>query len=549
MPNTIADALPQMAERQPDAVALWLPTSLKAKAPVRYHSVSYGELAADSHIVAAGLSHLGVTQGVRVAVMVKPGLELFSLTFALFRLGAVPVLIDPGIGLKALKACLGEARPSVFVGIPAAHIARLLFGWGKGSVRQTISVGSRGFWAQTTLDNVREAGRKSAWEPPTVDAEDVAAILFTSGSTGIPKGVVYKHRNFAAQVAMIRDLYDIQPGEIDLPTFPLFALFAPALGTTSVIPPMDFTRPAKVDPLVLDDAIKSLGVTTMFGSPALLNTFSRWTESTAATYPAFKRVISAGAPVPAKVMQRLRKSLPETVQIVTPYGATECLPVTSIESREVLTDTASQSAKGRGVCVGRVAQGAQVRIIQITDSPLEDIGQMHAVESGVIGEICVHSPAVTESYFGRDHATALAKVEDQDGALWHRMGDLGWIDEQERIWFCGRKSQRVQTPAGDRYTVAVESIFNAHPEVHRSALVGVGEPGDQRMLLWVEADKAARQLSDAALRQALFDLAAQHEQAQDIERIEFHAGFPVDIRHNAKIGRERLAVEARRVLT
>ena len=542
--QTIAAALPQMAAQQPDAVALWLPSSLKAKPPVRYTPVTFRELNTQCERTMRALHHVGVRQGVHVAVMVKPGLEFFSLTFALFQLGALPVLIDPGIGLKALKSCLAEAQPEVFIGIPPAHLARVVLGWGKGSVRTTISVGPSGFWAQHRLDQLIRKTAEHDLPEVTIKPEDRAAILFTSGSTGIPKGVIYEHRNFAAQVRMIRDLYTIEPGEVDLPTFPLFALFSPALGTTSVIPPMDFTRPAKVDPAVLVDAIDQHGVNTMFGSPALLNTLSRWCARRTHRLDGFKRVISAGAPVPAAVLQRMRDALPDGADIVTPYGATETLPIASIESREVLGETAASSQLGRGVCVGRVADDVELWIAEVSDEVIttEEALNSALAEPGAIGEVCVASPAVTTGYFGRERATALAKIARSDGSVIHRMGDLGWVDEQRRLWFCGRKSQRVRLASGDRFTVAVEGVFNAHPGVHRSALVGIGDAGAQRAVLFVEPERELSEpMGEQQLRAELLELARQHDQTRCVETVLFHEPFPVDIRHNAKIGRERLA--------
>jgi acyl-CoA synthetase (AMP-forming)/AMP-acid ligase II len=551
MAETIADALPSMAAQRPGAVALWVPKSLKAKPPVNYVPVTFSELDAACTANAAALAVDGVGKGTRVALMVKPGLEFFALTFALFRLGAVPVLIDPGIGLKALRKCLKEAAPEVFIGIPAAHIARRLFGWGRGTVQRTVSVGGTGFWADVSLSALRTTSVDERWEPGPISGDDDAAILFTSGSTGVPKGALYKHRNFVEQTRMIRELYDIQPGEVDLPTFPLFALFAPALGMTAVIPPMDFTRPAKVNPAVLAEAIERFSVTTMFGSPALLDTLSRWTQSRGWHCSSLRRVISAGAPVPPKVMARLAEALPVDAQIVTPYGATESLPVASIESREVIGETAATSALGRGVCVGRVVPDAQVTIIAIDDGPIANEENMRVVVPGQVGEICVRSPAVTESYFGRPAATAAAKIRADDGSVIHRMGDLGWIDVRDRLWFCGRKSQRVRTADGDRYTSACEAVFNAHPQVLRSALVGVGEMGEQRAVLWVEREPdvpKAKRMSDANLRNELLEMGSWQASTQCIETVLFHRGFPVDIRHNAKIGREQLAVLAARRL-
>ena len=143
----------------------------------------------------------------------------------------MPVLIDPGMGVKNLGRCLAEAEPAAFVGIPKAHLARVALGWARKTIRTLVTVGRRGPWGGVDLRHVRDLGRSRL--PHSValtDPEDTAAILFTSGSTGPPKGAVYTHGIFSAQVDILRDLYGIEPGEVDLATFPLFALFAPALG-------------------------------------------------------------------------------------------------------------------------------------------------------------------------------------------------------------------------------------------------------------------------------------------------------------------------------
>jgi acyl-CoA synthetase (AMP-forming)/AMP-acid ligase II len=151
---------------------------------------------------------------------------------------------------------------------------------------------------------------------------------------------------------------------------------------------------------------------------------------------------------------------------------------------------------------------------------------------------------VTRAYHGRPAATALAKVAGTNGTVWHRMGDLGYRDDRGRLWFCGRKAHRVTTPAGPLDTIPVEAVFNTHPLVHRSALVGVGPPGKQTPVLCVEVEPAAHGTDRTALTSELLAIGAKHEHTRDVTAVLYHPSFPVDVRHNAKIFREKLAAWA-----
>ena len=533
----IASHLPEMARRHPDTPAIIFPQQNRR--------LSFQELNKLSDRIAHGLISIGVGRGVRTALMVKPGPEFFALTFALFKVGAVPVLIDPGLGIKNLKSCLAEAEPHAFIGIPQAHIARRIFGWGKDSLRIFVTVGRRLFWEGTTLaELLKQNGTDIPFPLAPTERDDVAAILFTSGSTGPPKGAIYSHGNFAAQVEALRRVYGIEPGEIDLPTFPLFALFAPALGMTAVIPRMDFTRPGSVNPRRIIATIEAHGVTSMFGSPALINRVGRYGAKRGVQLSTLRRVISAGAPVPAAVLERFYRLLGPGAEIYTPYGATEALPVCSIGSKEILGETQQITSAGGGICVGRPVEGIRLEIIRISDDPIPVWQDSLRVVAGTIGEIVVQGEQVTRGYYNRPEADQLSKIADPaTSGFFHRMGDLGGIDEAGRIWFCGRKSHRLETPDGPFYTIPCEAVFNAHPAVFRTALVGVGEEGNKRPVLCVELEKGIK-ADRETVRKELLAIGGAHIHTQPITTILFHPAFPVDIRHNAKIFREKLAVWA-----
>ncbi len=306
--TNIAGYLVDQALAQPGATAIVCPGR---------GALTYLELDARSDRIAAGLEGLGIGRGVRTALMVQPGLELFSIAFALFKLGAVPVLVDPGIGLGHLKGCLAQARPEGFIGVGRAQLARIALGWGRDTIRRTVTVGRTFGRAGTSLAEVERLGTGTGPRLADVAADEIAAIVFTSGSTGPPKGVVYTHGNFLALIEAIRGAYGMQPGEVDLPTFPLFALYDPALGMTTVVPQMDPTRPARVTPENIVGPIQQYGVTTMFGSPALLDRVGRWGAGRGVMLPTLKRVISAGAPVALRIIERFQQMLPADAEIRT----------------------------------------------------------------------------------------------------------------------------------------------------------------------------------------------------------------------------------------
>ncbi len=499
------------------------------------------ELEERSNCCARGLKAIGIQRGTRTVLMVTPGVEFLVLTFALIKMNAVLVLVDPGMGWQNLKKCLEQSKPEAFVGAPLAQMARIFFGWGRGSVKIVLTVGRfRPCSGYSFTQVMHQGARGGSFAAEPSESEDLAAIVFTSGSTGRPKGVVYTHGMFSSQAALLRDSFQIEAGEVDLATFPLFALFDPALQMTTVFPEMDFTRPGEVDPLKIISPIQEYKVTHMFGSPALLDRVSRYGKDRGIKLPTLRRVLSAGAPVSAKVLERFATLLNPDAEIHTPYGATEALPVCSITSRELSSQV--NNRPGRGVCIGPPLSGVHLAVIGIDDGPIPLWSEDLRVAAGEIGELVVWGPNVSTEYFGLPEANDLAKIQSPEG-IRHRMGDLGYRDEEGRVWFCGRKSQRVITPQGPLFTVACEGIFNEHPKVYRSALLGVGDPPQQRPVLCVELEDDGKKKDKGSpqLRKAILELGAHDAQTKQIRTLLFHPSFPVDVRHNAKIFREQLA--------
>jgi len=235
-------------------------------------------------------------------------------------------------------------------------------------------------------------------------------------------------------------------------------------------------------------------------------------------------------------------------EIHTPYGATEAVPIVSITSNEILSETRKFSEQGYGTCIGRPLEGTEIRIIMISDDPIPEWSEDIVVSSGEIGEIAVKGDLVTRQYFENPEADKLAKINEGDH-IWHRMGDLGWVDKKGRIWFCGRKGHRVNTRKGTLYTIPCEAIFNNHPRVFRSALVGVGPASKQIPVICIELEQTDDGKNKRKLKKELVELARSNDLTKDIKKILFHKAFPVDIRHNSKIFREKLAIWAEKKFT
>lgn len=488
---------------------------------------TFQEFEERSNQMANTFKKMGITKGARTLLFVTPRLDFSVLTFALFKIGAIPVLIDPGMGIKNLLRSVSQVKPEALISIGRVHWLRRLLPSFFSTVKINISldpVGGRTHFLYQDLQN-----ESKNFDAEKMEDHESSAILFTSGGTGIPKGVLYTHGILNAQTDALKEMFSLNENEIDLPGFPLFALFTLAMGMTSVIPDMDPTAPAKVDPKKIIRNIIENQVTFVAGSPAIWDKVGKYCLKHNIQFGSVKYVVMFGAPVRAEIHQMYKKILPFG-DTYTPYGATECLPVSLISGSEVL------GKLGVGTCIGLAAPGVEIKIIKTSDIPESCLIEQATMQ---IGEIVVAGKQVTLSYFEMSEETKKSKIY-MGQKIWHRMGDLGYLDQNQNLWFLGRKSHRVEGSLRTYYPMEMEAPFNKHHLIKRSALISLSLNQEIIPALVIERLDGQTEFDPGFLRE-VWELGQRTEATQAIKHFFLHPKFPVDVRHNIKIDRLELS--------
>lgn len=522
----VVEALHEVAQKNPCGVGIKIPIR-NAWGKLSYIEKNFLQMDEEVDLLATYLLQQGFYRGKKAIVMLPPGENLLRAIFAMLRLGTIPVVIDPGMGWKNFINCVKQTKPDLFLGCAKARLVYHV-------LKFYIKIPRAVFLTSRLMRSLKKLGLNCHLQSDS-SVDDTAAVLFTSGSTGYPKGAAYTYREFNEQIEALRSTFQFSNDEVDLPLLPVFSLYNPALGMTTIVPEMDAAHPAALDPKKIVQAILDHHVTNSFGSPRLWTKIADYCEHHAIQLPSMKRIFLAGAPVHPLLLGRVQALIPNG-QAYTPYGATEALPIAYISAKEVLQETYKKTLQGQGTCVGKLIDGVKVRIIPISMAPLVNLPE--SLPCGEIGEILIHAPYVSQSYVHNSKATRQAKL-CVTGETWHRMGDLGYLDEKGRLWFCGRKAERVVTQDGNFYTDCCEAVFNAHKDVARSALIAYNSAGKTVPAIVIEPKVGVK--NKRKLLKELRELAKTCPVTQPIKHFCFYKHFPVDVRHNAKIHRLKLA--------
>lgn len=549
----LAEITREVASRDPERDAVIQPNGRDANGKRLYRKHSYREFSSDIESVAVGLREIGIAERTRTVFLAPPSYESCVVGLALTRVGATLVWIDPGVGYLNVAERLNRLNVEAFVGIPVAHLGRMAFGWGKRFTSKAIVVGGPGFPGAHTVASLRRP-IPAEIRRASVTAEDPATIMYTTGSTGPAKPALYRNRELSNVFRAVHHTWrfsEIEGVPIDMPVFPAFFAVGLSAGGTIVIPPIDFVRqkPAKVNPRALLEVINDCGVQTLFASPVILENLSKLGRDEGARAPSMLTAVGGGAPLYSHVIGPLQAMLGVGGSVHADYGATEALPVTEMPGPEALEETYPATARGAGLCVGYPLPRVSLKIVAIDEEPIATLADARELPLGEVGEIIARGPHISPMYADDVESTDKNKIKGPDGEIWHRLGDAGYLDQKGRLWVCGRLGHRITSANGLMFPLMCEPIFDAHPAVRQSGLVGVpnsAKPGVAIPVICVElADPKAHSKAQLdALRAELLSMAASHASTRGISHLIFHKKLPVDPRHNSKIERPALALWA-----
>lgn len=506
---------------------------------------SYAQLSHDADTIAAALRARGYTPGLRTVFMAPPSYQACAVGVALSQIGITFLWIDPSVGYRNVAERLSRIQPEAFVGIPLSHLGRFVFGWGDRFLKKTIVLQGR-FPGAVRFDQLVQHPEKST-EAPNVHPDDPCHVLYTTGSTGPAKPAMYTHRQFSQvyRTAAYSWRFDADKKvPVDMAAFAAF-LFIGLVGKgTVVVPPVNFIRdtPATTPAKDVCDVIQAAEVQSLFASPAFLERVAAHAHSTGQQLTSLTRVIGGGAPMFAPLVRSLKSVLADDGEVWSNYGATEALPSTEMGCVETLEETAARTDAGEGICVGRPFPEIEIRAvgpIGASSSKLEDYAP---VDEGVTGELIVRGPNISTAYFKDQESTDKNKLYGADGEIWHRLGDVGHLDEKGRIWVAGRVSQCVYIDGEALLPISIEAIFDKHPLVRRSGLAEVVDAsGQKQAVVGIETFEKLSAADQQSLEQELRALCANEERLARVSDIVLLPTLPVDPRHNAKIERGKLS--------
>jgi acyl-CoA synthetase (AMP-forming)/AMP-acid ligase II len=514
----------------------WVSVDRGTTSLAQQEAMTYGELGRRVEVVAGGLWRLGLRPGDRVLIFLPMSASMYVAMFAVQRLGAAAVFLDSWARRDQLGFCAALVEPKLMVAPERAYASGRSVS-ALAAIPVKVVLGPHAASYTAALEELERGAEGRAIEPVEPDA--TALITFTTGSSGRPKGANRTHAFLLAQHAALRRVIPYLEQDVDLPVFPIFSLNNVATGVTTVLPAVDLAQPAPTDGAILATQMRDQVVTCCTLSPSLLRGVAAYCMASGARLAGLRRVVTGGAPVTREDIVSVRAAAPRA-EIWVLYGSTEVEPIAHVEAREILARPGDEP----GTLVGPIAKGLRCKLLSVNKGPIaldeQGFGPWQAA-TGQPGEVVVAGAHVCRGYYRDEDAFRRTKVLERDGTVWHRTGDVGYLDAHDQLHLVGRVHNSILRAGELLYPVTPEILMSGVEGVRQSAYVGLPDQalGECAAAVVSLRTGASREDVEAAVRRVF------GEQGVLVDRFYILDEIPMDPRHHSKVEygllRERLA--------
>jgi acyl-CoA synthetase (AMP-forming)/AMP-acid ligase II len=538
----------ELAQVAPYQQAITCLSGRDTNGKMAYSHLTLRQLNQRSNDLARGLQQAGVIRGTRAALQLLPGIEWFSITYALLKIGAVPILLQPALGMRKMAQCVKAVEPEILITEPKYQAIQIFQANNYQSVHLQISTEKRCFSKGISITDLQR-NEHTTFQPAEMRSSDTGMIVFsTSCESEIPKPTVFTHGMLNAMIERIKSVMSVSLDSTLITTFPFFMILAPAIGMRQILPESHSLKASKLNPRTLIETIWDYGVTHLLMSSTRLMMLTEFLKDEAIYLPSIQRIASWGEPYPAFELQRLHSFISEKTQIFPLYGMTEAPIISTLGSHKIVSETQIKTERGFGLCQGKEIDDLEMRVIEVNDRPIDNWSDDLLADKGGIGELVINGEAVSRQYYNDSKNDALHKIPDGK-SIWHRTGDIGWLDTKGNFWFCGRKQDRVTISEDETlYTIPCEAVFMQHERVYRCIIVGVGPIPYQTPVLIIELAPGDSGKYISTLTHELLDLAQSYPHTGNIKNILFRKSFPVHSLYHQKINRKQLTIWAAKKL-
>lgn len=526
----------------PDRVALrWANREALQKwdgnpqSPIPHEQITYKHFAARISSFAQGLLDIGIQKGDRVIIFLPMSLDMYTAMFAVQRIGAIAVFLDSWARSHHLGASAECVGPKAMISFKMAFdLVDQVPEFKSMPIRILYGPGDK--CTHKFADLLKPTPSPIA----AVESEFTALITFTTGSTGKPKGANRTHRFLSAQHHALSHVIPYTEKDKDMPAFPIFSLNNLASGVTTILPALDLAAPSERDSAILACQILNENINCTTLSPSMLVGLARFCKEKGVKLSGLRRVVTGGAPISKDDVKAFYEIAPQTDLWIL-YGSTEAEPMAHIEGRDMLKESkiTDPDIIEEGVNVGHISEDIDFKFIRIKDGPIElDSASWSAIEvpSGDVGEFICTGDHVCRDYYNNPDAFKTTKILDPQGRVWHRTGDLAYIDAEKNLWIVGRVNNAIERAGKYFFPVRAEVLLKRMSFTYRCAFLGMehkdlGQATYAAIELKSDIDKASFDFEKAKKQiRAIFE-----KNKIPVDEIKFVQSIPMDPRHHSKV--------------